>query len=62
MEPAPLWVSVVSPGVVRTELWRRPPESVREELFRSSAESLPVGRTGEPADVAEAYLCLMPGG
>ncbi|MGW3130085.1 SDR family oxidoreductase [Streptomyces sp. NPDC001076] len=62
VELAPVRVNVVSPGVVRTELWRGLPEEVREELFRSSAESLPVGRMGEPADVAEAYLYLMRGG
>ncbi|MEU9409444.1 SDR family oxidoreductase [Streptomyces sp. NPDC048281] len=62
VELAPLRVNVVSPGVVRTELWRGLPESVREQLYRSSAESLPVGRMGEPADVAEAYLYLMRGG
>ncbi|MFF5138248.1 SDR family oxidoreductase [Streptomyces sp. NPDC013157] len=62
VELAPVRVNVVSPGVVRTELWRGLPEPVREELFRSSAESLPVGRMGEPADVAEAYLYLMRGG
>ncbi|MFK0157270.1 SDR family oxidoreductase [Streptomyces sp. NPDC090493] len=62
VELAPVRVNVVSPGVVRTELWRGLPETVREELYRSSAESLPVGRMGEPADVAEAYLYLMRGG
>jgi NAD(P)-dependent dehydrogenase (short-subunit alcohol dehydrogenase family) len=62
VELAPVRVNVVSPGVVRTELWRELPEAAREELFRSSAESLPVGRMGEPADVAEAYLYLMRGG
>ncbi|MFJ8494997.1 SDR family oxidoreductase [Streptomyces sp. NPDC094038] len=62
VELAPLRINVVSPGVVRTELWRGLPETVREELYRSSAESLPVRRMGEPADVAEAYLYLMRGG
>ncbi|MEU6770690.1 SDR family oxidoreductase [Streptomyces sp. NPDC046759] len=62
VELAPLRVNVVSPGLVRTELWRDLPEAAREGLFRSSAESLPVGRIGEPADVAEAYLYLMRGG
>ncbi|WP_217555162.1 SDR family oxidoreductase [Streptomyces sp. GbtcB6] len=62
VELAPVRVNVVSPGVVRTELWRELPEADREGLFRSSAESLPVGRVGEPADVAEAYLYLMRGG
>ncbi|MEU9454957.1 SDR family oxidoreductase [Streptomyces sp. NPDC048277] len=62
VELAPVRVNVVSPGLVRTELWREVPEADREGLFRSSAESLPVGRVGEPADVAEAYLYLMRGG
>ncbi|MQY39763.1 3-alpha-hydroxycholanate dehydrogenase (NADP(+)) [Streptomyces sp. RB17] len=62
VELAPLRVNAVSPGLVRTELWREVPEDAREGLFRSSAESLPVGRVGEPADVAEAYLYLMRGG
>ncbi|OLZ66405.1 short-chain dehydrogenase [Streptomyces sp. IMTB 2501] len=62
VELAPVRVNAVSPGVVRTELWRELPEADRECLFRSSAESLPVGRVGEPADVAEAYLYLMRGG
>ncbi|KUN03406.1 short-chain dehydrogenase [Streptomyces yokosukanensis] len=62
VELAPVRVNVVSPGVVRTELWREVAEADREALFRSSAESLPVGRVGEPADVAEAFLYLMRGG
>ncbi|MEU5111849.1 SDR family oxidoreductase [Streptomyces longwoodensis] len=62
LELAPLRVNVVSPGVVRTDLWRDLAEADREGLFRSSAGALPVGRVGEPADVAEAYLYLMRGG
>jgi NAD(P)-dependent dehydrogenase (short-subunit alcohol dehydrogenase family) len=62
VELAPVRVNAVSPGLVRTELWRELPRADREGLFRSSAESLPVGRVGEPADVAEAYVYLMRGG
>nr|WP_248297162.1 SDR family oxidoreductase [Streptomyces sp. S1D4-11] len=61
LELAPIRVNVVSPGVVRTELWRELPEADREGLFTSAAQSLPVGRPGEPEDVAEAYLYLMRG-
>ena len=60
-EPTPIRANVVSPGVVRTELWRDLPEADREGLFASAAQSLPVGRVGEPEDVAEAYLYLMRG-
>jgi NAD(P)-dependent dehydrogenase (short-subunit alcohol dehydrogenase family) len=62
LEIAPVRVNAVSPGVVRTELWRDLPEAEREGLYASAAGSLPVGRVGEPADVAEAYLYLMRGG
>lgn len=61
LELAPLRVNAVAPGVVRTDLWRDLPQADREGLFASAAESLPVGRIGEPADVAEAYLYLMRG-
>jgi NAD(P)-dependent dehydrogenase (short-subunit alcohol dehydrogenase family) len=60
-EAAPLRVNAVCPGVVRTELWRDLAEADRNVLFESAAESLPVGRVGEPRDVAEAYLYLMRG-
>lgn len=62
LELAPLRVNVVSPGVVRTELWRDLPTEDRDGLFASAAGSLPVGRPGEPEDIAEAYLYLMRGG
>ncbi|MET9408513.1 SDR family oxidoreductase [Streptomyces sp. NPDC002935] len=62
LELAPVRVNVVSPGVVRTELWRDLPEEDRDGLFTSAAASLPVGRVGEPEDIAEAYLYLMRGG
>ena len=62
LELAPVRVNVVSPGVVRTELWRDLTETEREGLYASAAGSLPVGRVGEPSDVAEAYLYLMRGG
>lgn len=51
---------MVSPGVVRTELWRELPEADREGLFASAAQSLPVGRGGEPEDAAEACLYRNP--
>ncbi|MFF0225404.1 SDR family oxidoreductase [Streptomyces sp. NPDC004629] len=62
LELAPLRVNAVSPGVVRTDLWREMSEEDRAGLFESSAAALPVGRVGTPQDVAEAYLYLMRGG
>ncbi|MGW9025626.1 SDR family oxidoreductase [Streptomyces sp. NPDC055722] len=62
LELAPIRVNAVSPGVVRTDVWRELPQDEQSGLFASSAASLPVGRVGEPADIAEAYLYLMRGG
>jgi NAD(P)-dependent dehydrogenase (short-subunit alcohol dehydrogenase family) len=54
-------VNVVAPGIVRTPLWNRLPEEQREAIFATHSAKLPVGKVGDPADVAEAYLFLMRG-
>jgi len=59
VELAPNRVNAVSPGVVRTNLWQTMNASERERLFESVGNSLPVGRVGEAADIAQAYLFLM---
>ena len=59
LELAPIRVNAVSPGVVRTNLWQNMPEAERENLFASMGSKLPVGRVGEPHDIAQAYLFLM---
>jgi NAD(P)-dependent dehydrogenase (short-subunit alcohol dehydrogenase family) len=59
VELAPVRVNAVSPGVVRSPLWDGLDETVREQLFRDTAKTLPVGQVGEPQDIAEAYLYLM---
>lgn len=57
LEEAPLRVTAVASGVVRTELRRDLPEAERGARFRAAAASL------EPADAAaEASLYLMLGG
>ena len=59
VELAPLRVNAVSPGIVRTNLWRSMNTEEREQLFESVGNALPVGRVGEPHDIAQAYLFLM---
>jgi NAD(P)-dependent dehydrogenase (short-subunit alcohol dehydrogenase family) len=59
LELAPLRVNAVSPGVVRTNLWQNMTAAERERLYESVGSSLPVGRVGEPHDIAQAYLFLM---
>jgi NAD(P)-dependent dehydrogenase (short-subunit alcohol dehydrogenase family) len=58
-ELAPLRVNAVSPGVVDTAWWNRFPASVKADLFRQQAETLPVGRVGHAEDVAHALQFLM---
>jgi len=59
LELAPIRVNAVSPGVVRTNLWQNMPVVEREDMYESVGKSLPVGRVGQPHDIAQAYLFLM---
>jgi NAD(P)-dependent dehydrogenase (short-subunit alcohol dehydrogenase family) len=59
VELAPIRVNAVSPGVVRTNLWRNMGAAERENLYESVGNSLPVGRVGEADDIAQAFLFLM---
>jgi NAD(P)-dependent dehydrogenase (short-subunit alcohol dehydrogenase family) len=59
VELAPIRVNLVCAGIVRTDLWRDMPEEEREDLFQKVGQGLPLGRVGEPEDIAEAYLYLM---
>lgn len=47
-------VNVVAPGVVLTEMGLTIPEEIRAEMLRS----IPLGRFGEPREVADAVLFL----
>jgi NAD(P)-dependent dehydrogenase (short-subunit alcohol dehydrogenase family) len=59
MELAPLRVNIVSPGFVRTPLHRDMPAVEREAMYAAIGAKLPVGRVGEAAELADAYLFLM---
>ncbi|RED52835.1 SDR family oxidoreductase [Cohnella lupini] len=59
VELAPIRVNAVSPGVVRTELWRGMSETERQDFYNGIGQNLLVGRVGEVEDLAEAYLFLM---
>lgn len=58
-ELAPVRVNIVSPGVVRSPLWRGMTEAERNNLYESEAARLPVGHVAEPAEIALGYLYLM---
>lgn len=62
VELAPRRVNAVSPGLTDTEAWSRIPDDIREGMYAASAASTPVGRIGQPEDVAEAVLACIQNG
>jgi len=62
VELAPLRVNMISPGVIDTPLHARLPDEMRENMFRTAAERLPVGRIGRPEDVASMIVEVMANG
>jgi NAD(P)-dependent dehydrogenase (short-subunit alcohol dehydrogenase family) len=59
VELAPIRVNAVAPGVVRTPLWDSLRETDRTLMYEQAAQQLPLGRIGEVADTALAYLYCM---
>jgi NAD(P)-dependent dehydrogenase (short-subunit alcohol dehydrogenase family) len=59
VELAPIRVNAVSPGVVRTNLWRNMQEHERQGMYESVGKTLLVRRVGEACEIAQAYLFLM---
>jgi NAD(P)-dependent dehydrogenase (short-subunit alcohol dehydrogenase family) len=59
IELAPVRVNIVSPGIVRTNLWSGMSEEDREGMYKHLGETLPVERIGEAEDIAQTFLYLM---
>jgi NAD(P)-dependent dehydrogenase (short-subunit alcohol dehydrogenase family) len=59
VELAPIRVNLVSPGVVKTNLWNGMPDAEREHFYDTVGNSLLLKRVGEAADIAQAYIYLM---
>lgn len=62
VELAPLRVNAVSPGWVRTPIWRDVAGGDSERLLAEMAERLPVGRVGRADDIADAIAFLQGNG
>ena len=62
VELAPIRVNAVSPGWVDTTIWAQVAGDRKEATLAAMAERLPVGRTGQPDDIADAIAFLMGNG
>jgi NAD(P)-dependent dehydrogenase (short-subunit alcohol dehydrogenase family) len=62
VELAPIRVNAISPGWVRTPIWRDVAGDDSERLLASMAERLPVGRVGAAQDIADAIVFLLGNG
>jgi NAD(P)-dependent dehydrogenase (short-subunit alcohol dehydrogenase family) len=58
-ELAPRRVNAISPGVVETGWWDALPDEERNAVFEQFSEQTPVGRIGDPDDVAHAICELI---
>jgi NAD(P)-dependent dehydrogenase (short-subunit alcohol dehydrogenase family) len=59
VELKPLRVNGVSPGVIDTPWWDAVPEEQKQGMFKEFAAKTPVGRVGQPEDVAKAIVFLI---
>ena len=54
LAPVGIRVNAVAPGIIRTDMMK----SVPEEVIAPLVKTIPLGRIGEPRDVANAFLFL----
>jgi NAD(P)-dependent dehydrogenase (short-subunit alcohol dehydrogenase family) len=59
IELAPIRVNAVSPGWVDTSIWTLVAGDKKDDTLRAMAKRLPVGRVGQPDDIADAIGFLM---
>jgi NAD(P)-dependent dehydrogenase (short-subunit alcohol dehydrogenase family) len=62
VELGPVRVNVVSPGWVDSPIWKFVAGDAKRETLNAMAERLPVGRIGQPEDIADAIRFLMANG
>ena len=58
-ELKPIRINAVAPGVINTTWWDFLPSEKKEETFKQYADTIPLGRVGEPEDVAGLVVTLI---
>jgi NAD(P)-dependent dehydrogenase (short-subunit alcohol dehydrogenase family) len=61
-ELAPLRVNAISPGLVDTPAYDWMREEEKHAFFEQMSRNLPVGRVGQPMEIAEAVVFLIANG
>jgi NAD(P)-dependent dehydrogenase (short-subunit alcohol dehydrogenase family) len=59
VELAPIRVNLVSPGIVKTNLWANMDNADRNAMYDHYSSQLPVKYVAGPEDIAQSYLYLM---
>jgi NAD(P)-dependent dehydrogenase (short-subunit alcohol dehydrogenase family) len=59
VELAPIRVNIVSPGIVKTDLWSGMSAEDREGMYVAAGNTLPVKMVAGPEEIALTYLYLM---
>ena len=58
-ELKPIRVNVIRPGIIDTPLLDRMAGDHRDDMIAAQAKRIPVGRIGQPEDIAHAIEFLM---
>lgn len=59
LELKPIRVNAVSPGIIDTPWWDMMPEEQKQAAFKHTSSITPVGRVGQPEDIAQAIMLLL---
>lgn len=59
IELAPLRINAISPGIIETPVWNEMPEKERQAFFQKAGSKLPVGKIGQPEEIAQAARFLI---
>jgi len=52
-------VNCISPGLVATEAYANMPDDARDDMYAQIGGTLPVGRIGQPEEIAQAVILAM---